>query len=188
MHRLERGNQELEEDVELLKIAGLLAAKKVRRFRYLVQQKYRYRIKKACKTLGISHSGFYAYRARKPSDRQLENEFLSHKIHEVFEQHSGRYGAKRITYTLKDEGIKVNRKRIVRFMLAMGLYTKGAKRAYKHYNKHHRTVAKAIPTTMRSWNRSIRRWNESLLTMLDSKQRIRRVRHCLVLENCTTTA
>lgn len=33
MHRLERGNQELEEDVELLKIAGLLAAKKVRRFR-----------------------------------------------------------------------------------------------------------------------------------------------------------
>jgi len=119
MHRLERGNQELEEDVELLKIAGLLAAKKVRRFRYLVQQKYRYRIKKACKTLGISHSGFYAYCARKPSDRQFENEFLSHKIREVFEQHSGRYGAKRITCAPKDEGIKVNRKRIVKLMRTM---------------------------------------------------------------------
>ena len=88
-------------------------------------------------TLGISRSGFYAYCARKPSDRQLENEVLSQKIREVFEQHCGRYGAKRIADTLKDEGIKVNRKRGVKLMRTMGLYEKGARRAYRNYNKHH---------------------------------------------------
>ena len=101
----------------------------------MVQQKYRYPIKKACRTLRISWSGFYAYCAREPYDRQLENEFLSHKIREVFEQHSGRYGAKWIAYALKDEEIKVNRKRIVKLMHAMDLYAKGARRAYNNYNK-----------------------------------------------------
>jgi len=88
-------------------------------------------------TLGISRSGFYAYCARKPSDRHLENEVLSQKIREVFEQHSGRYGAKRIAHSLQDEGIKVNRKRIVKLMRTMGLYAKGARRAYKNYHKKH---------------------------------------------------
>ena len=88
-------------------------------------------------TLGISRSGFYAYRERKPSDRQLENEVLSQKICEVFEQHSGRYGAKRIACALKDEGFKVNRKRVVKLMRRMGLFAKGARRAYRNYNKHH---------------------------------------------------
>jgi putative transposase len=107
------------------------------RFQYLVEQQHQYTIRKACKTLGISRSGFYAYRERKPSDRQLGNEFLSEKICEVFEQHSGRYGAKRIAHSLQDEGIKVNRKRVVKLMRTMNLYAKGARRAYKNYNKKH---------------------------------------------------
>jgi len=85
----------------------------------VVEQEHRYSIRKACMTLGISRSGFYAYCARKPSDRQLENEVLSQKICEVFEQHSGRYGAKRIACALKDEGFKVNRKRVVKLMRRM---------------------------------------------------------------------
>jgi len=94
-----------------------------------VEQQHRYSIRKACKTLGISRSEFYAYRERTPSDRQLENEVLSHKIREVFEQHSGRYGAKRIAHSLQDEGIKVNRKRIVKLMRAMDSVCKGCQKS-----------------------------------------------------------
>jgi len=131
-------SEELEEEVELLKkIQGLCAHQKSVRFQYLVEQQHRYSIRKACMTLGISRSGFYAYCERKPSDRQLENEVLSQKIREVFEQHSGQYGAKRIAHSLQDEGIKVNRKRIEKLMRSMGLYTKGARRAYKNYNNKH---------------------------------------------------
>ena len=131
-------SEELEEEVELLKkIQGLAAHQKSVRFQYLVEQQHRYSIRKACMTLGISRSGFYAYCERKPSDRQLENEVLSQKIREVFEQHSGQYGAKRIAHSLQDEGIKVNRKRIVKLMRSMGLYAKGARRAYNNYHKKH---------------------------------------------------
>jgi len=92
-------------------------------------------------TLGISRIGFSAYCARKPSDRQLENEAPSQKIHGVFEQHCGRYGTKRIAHSLQDEWIKVNRKRIVKLMLSMDLYAKGARKASKNYNKKHTTKA-----------------------------------------------
>jgi len=108
-------------------------------------------------TLGISRSGFYAYRERKPSDRQLENEVLSQKIREVFEQHCGRYGAKRIAHSLQDEWIKVNRKRIVKLMRSMDLYAKGARRAYKNYNKKHanRAWANVLQQdfTQEHWNK-----------------------------------
>jgi len=108
-------------------------------------------------TLGISRSGFYAYCERKPSDRQLEKEVFSQKIREVFEQHPGRYGAKRIAHSLQDEGIKVNRKRIEKLMRSMGLYAKGARRAYKNYNKKHsnRACANVLQQdfTQGHWNK-----------------------------------
>jgi putative transposase len=87
--------------------------------------------------LRISRSGFYAYRERKPSDRQIANGFLSKKIREVFDQHAGRYGAQRIAHTLHNEGIKINKKRVAKLMRTMDLYTKGARRAYRNYNKKH---------------------------------------------------
>lgn len=40
-----------------------------------------------------------------------------------------------------------------------------------------RIVAKAMPTTMRSWNRFTRHGNGKSRKMLDSKQKIRLVRH-----------
>lgn len=45
------------------------------RFQYLKENKHKYNIKKACKTLNISRSGY-----RKPSKRALENEVLSEEI------------------------------------------------------------------------------------------------------------
>ena len=111
------------------------------RFRYLVECPHRYSIRKACRTLGISGSGLYAYQKRKPSDLQLKNEFLSKKIREVFEQHAGRYGANRLAKSLLDEGSKVTRKRGAKLMRSMGLYAKGARRAYRNYNKKHTNKA-----------------------------------------------
>ncbi len=73
-------------------------------------------LKKACKTLNISHSGFYEYLNRKPSNRMLENEVLSIEIRKILEDHKGRYGSIRISETLKQKGITANRKIFFKLM------------------------------------------------------------------------
>lgn len=105
------------------------------RFQYLKENKDRYNIKRACKILNISRSGFYDYLNRKPSNRSIENELLSQNIKRIFEEHKGRYGSKRIAKSLLNEGINVNHKRVGRLMRKMGLYAKGSRYHYKHYNK-----------------------------------------------------
>lgn len=105
------------------------------RFQFLKDNQDKYHIKKACKTLNISRSGFYEYLQRKPSNRAIENEVLSQHIKRIFEEHKGRYGSKRISKSLEKEGISANHKRVGRLMRAMELYAKGTRYRYKHYHK-----------------------------------------------------
>jgi len=90
--------------------------------------------------LNVSKSGFYEYLKRKPSKLSIENEILSEKIREIFEEHKGRYGTIRITKVLQDQGIKVNRKRVGKLLHKMGLYAKGSSYKYKHYNRRKSTI------------------------------------------------
>lgn len=49
-----------------------------------------YDIRKACRILKVSRSGFYEYLNRKKSNRTIENEALYEIIKEIFEEHEGR--------------------------------------------------------------------------------------------------
>ena len=92
-------------------------------------------IKKACKLLHVSRSGYYKYLHWTPPRRLIENEVYKDKIKAIFEANHGRYGTIRIQKSLEQEGIRVNRKRIGRLLHEMGLIAKGARYRYKHYNK-----------------------------------------------------
>ena len=72
---------------------------------------------------------------RRPSKQQVEREILSEKIKAVFHEHKGRYGAVRITKVLHNTGIMTNTKRVGKLMHLMGLYAKGSRYKYKHYNR-----------------------------------------------------
>lgn len=93
------------------------------------------KIQHAVKVLNVSRSGFYEYMHRHPSKRQVEREILSEKIKAVFHEHKGRYGTGRIARVLHDRGILTNTKRIGKLMHLMGLYAKGSRYKYKHYNR-----------------------------------------------------
>jgi len=113
----------------------LLEEKECMRFQFLKDNQGKYNIKKVCKTLNISRSGFYEYLQGQPSNRAIENEILSQNIKRIFEEHKGRYGSIRITKSLEKEGILVNHKRVGRLMRSMGLYAKGTRYRYRHYHK-----------------------------------------------------
>ncbi len=65
----------------------------------------------------------------------MEREVFSEKIKSVFHEHKGRYGEVRITKVLHNAGILTNTKRVGQLMHLMGLYAKGNRYKYKHYNR-----------------------------------------------------
>ena len=72
-------------------------------------------------TLGVSRSGFYAWRIRPPSARTIADAELTEQIATIYRSSSETYGAPRIHAELADEGTHVGRKRVERLMKAAGL-------------------------------------------------------------------
>lgn len=73
------------------------------------------------RTLGVSRSGFYAWRERAASARAKADAALTLRIRAIHKASSETYGAPRIHAELIDEGIRVGRKRVERLMKAAGI-------------------------------------------------------------------
>ena len=69
-----------------------------------------------CQVLGVSPSGYYAWRQRAPSARAEEDAQLRSRIEKIHRWSRGTYGAPRIRAELADEGRGVSRKRVARLM------------------------------------------------------------------------
>ncbi len=82
------------------------------RFAFIGVENAYYPMRILCRTLRVSRSGYYAWRNRKPSARQLEDEQLRPKVVEVFETGRGPYGSTRVRDELLDQGFEIGRKRV----------------------------------------------------------------------------
>jgi putative transposase len=91
------------------------------RFAFIDVEKASYPMRILCRVLRVSRSGYYAWRARKPSTRALEDERLRPKIVEAFETGRGTYGSPRVRDERVDQGFEIGRKRVARLMREMGL-------------------------------------------------------------------
>jgi len=80
-----------------------------------------YPIATMCRVLGVSSSGYYAWRERERSDRARADEELKGRIGAIHERSRGTYGVPRVQAELAAEGRRVSRKRIARLMREMGL-------------------------------------------------------------------
>jgi putative transposase len=80
-----------------------------------------YPIATMCHTLGVSSSGYYAWKIRPDSKRAIEDASMTERIRVFHERSRGTYGSPRIHQDLSEEGISVGRKRIARLMRRAGL-------------------------------------------------------------------
>ena len=78
-------------------------------------------VRAICRAFGVSPSGFYAWHGREPSARALEDARLAARIQHYHARSRGTYGAPNIQADLRDEGIRVGKKRVARLMKANGL-------------------------------------------------------------------
>jgi len=82
-----------------------------------------------CRTLGVSKSGYYAWKNRKPSARKQEDERLKVAIRAAHERGRGTYGPEKIQDELADvERIEVGINRIKRLRRQMSIRCKQVKK------------------------------------------------------------
>jgi putative transposase len=65
-----------------------------------------------CKVLSVSRSGFYKWLNKKPSAREIENEYLVDEIQKIHKNSHLIYGSPRITSVLNAKEIIVSRPRV----------------------------------------------------------------------------
>jgi putative transposase len=75
----------------------------------------------ACRTLGVSASGYYAWVKRAPSRRALDDAVLTERIRAIHAASDANYGSPNIHAELRDEGTHVGRKRVSRLMRQAGI-------------------------------------------------------------------
>jgi putative transposase len=93
----------------------------VTRFRFVEQEKARYPVRVLCSALGVSPSGYYAWRSRGPSVRERSDADLAEAIRRSHARSRGTYGVPRIWADLAEAGHHVSRKRVARLMRRDGL-------------------------------------------------------------------
>ena len=91
-------------------------------FGFIEAEKANHPISLMCRMLGVSRSGFFAWRHRPPSDRQLTDAWLLARIREIHSENRGVYGAPRVHAELRlAHDIRIGRKRVERLMRQAGL-------------------------------------------------------------------
>jgi putative transposase len=87
-------------------------------------------VRTLCRTLKVSPSGFYAWHSRPPSQRSIDDVVLSERIRAIHAASDQIYGSPNIHAELRDDGIRVGRKRVARLMRRAGLRGVSRRRSF----------------------------------------------------------
>jgi transposase InsO family protein len=99
-------------------------------FQFIDDHRDEFPIRRMCQVLGVSRSGYYAWRQRWPSQREMANQELGDKIEEVYEKSHRTYGSPRIFRALQRQGVACSENRVARLMRQRDLQAQQT-RAYK---------------------------------------------------------
>ena len=84
-----------------------------------------------CRVLGVSPSGYYAWRQRPLSIRARTNVKLSAEIHAIHRESRGTYGVPWVHAELAERGIHVGPKRVARLMRGAGLQGVSRRKSFR---------------------------------------------------------
>ncbi len=107
------------------------------KFEFIQAQKAHFPVDFMCEQLGVSRSGYYAWKARPESERQKEDEALAQEVEKVHQQSRGTYGSPRVHAELRARGRKVSRKRVARLMNRKGLHARKKRRSVRTTDSRH---------------------------------------------------
>lgn len=90
-------------------------------FRFIDAEKACLPVALLCRMLGVSRSGYYAWKSRPPSRRSRQDAALTAKIREIHQRSRQTYGSPRVHAELRALGTRCSRKRLERLMRQAGV-------------------------------------------------------------------
>jgi putative transposase len=98
-------------------------------FRFVERERANYPVATMCRVLGVSTSGYYAWRRRPASPRSLADAVLTEMIRTIHRESHGTYGAPRIRAELRhDYGVSCSQERVARLMRRAGIQGRSRRR------------------------------------------------------------
>ena len=118
------------------------------KYRLIDAEKPHHAVSRLARALGVSRSGYHAWRRRKPSAHSLADAALRERIEAIHESSRGVYGAPRVHAELAlGHGVHVGRKRVARLMREANLA--GASRCRRRRTAPRGKPAPAAPDRVR---------------------------------------
>ena len=107
------------------------------RFQFIEDHRDELPVTRMCKALNVSPSGFYTWRSRPVSAREMANRELVKKIEAVYNDSYETYGSPRVYHELKAQDVACSENRVARLMRLRGLRAKQVRR-YKTTTKRNK--------------------------------------------------
>ena len=90
-------------------------------YRFIAAEAAQHPVALSCRVLGVSRSGYYAWRGRAESARARADVALTARISAIHQASRETYGSPRVQAELRAAGVRCTRKRVARLMRAAGL-------------------------------------------------------------------
>ena len=107
------------------------------RFELVDAAKKEFPVQRLCKVLGVSESGYFAWRDRPASRRQRDDMVMLAHVRSAFALSNGTYGSPRMMHELRDQGLQVGRRRTARLMRDNGLKARQKRRFKRTTDSEH---------------------------------------------------
>jgi transposase InsO family protein len=116
------------------------------RFGFIAMNENQFAVRRMCQVLGVSPSGYYAWRGRQPSARQMANHALVEQIAVIHRQSRQTYGSPRVYRELRAAGVACGVNRVARLMRQQGIAAKPS-RAQRHTTRP-RQATPTVPSRL----------------------------------------
>jgi len=91
------------------------------RFEFIDKHRSEFSVKKMCKLLNVSRSGYFKWRNHKPSAQQKHKEEIQERIIYHYNDSNKRYGSPKITQQLLKEGYTISERTVSIYMKELGI-------------------------------------------------------------------
>jgi putative transposase len=107
------------------------------KFAFIAAKEVAFSVSTMCRVLGVTKSGFYAWKKRPKPERERRDAQLAATVAAVHQRSRRTYGSPRVHRELKARGVRVGKKRVERLMRENGLQGRSKRRFKRTTDSRH---------------------------------------------------